>query len=97
MWPELVIATRNQHWVQAKSVAGLCGLMGQQYQELHRASVSRVGTLGQVGISRRQIEGQGTSVDVTLHRSICRISENAKTLQFAFLEGLRAKPHFPSK
>jgi hypothetical protein len=37
---------RNRHPVEAKSVVSLSGLIGQQYQELHGANVSRVGTHG---------------------------------------------------
>src|SRR6266436_94619 len=72
MWPERVIATSNQHWARARSVVGLSGPIGQPYQKLHRASVSRVGTHGWAGISRRQIEGRTASVGLMLHRLICR-------------------------
>src|SRR5882672_12928299 len=71
-WPELAIATSYLHWPRARSVVGLSGRIGQQYQKLHRASVSRVGTHGEAGISRRRIEGQAASVGLTLHRLICR-------------------------
>jgi hypothetical protein len=44
--PGLVFATSPQHGARARSVVGLSGRMGQQYQELYRASVSRIGTHG---------------------------------------------------
>ena len=40
------IATSPRHRARARSVVGLSGRIGQQYQELHCASVSRVGTHG---------------------------------------------------
>jgi hypothetical protein len=44
MWLELVVTTSPQDGARTRSVVGLSGR--QQYQELHRASVSRVGTPG---------------------------------------------------
>src|SRR5882724_12912747 len=87
MWPELVIATSNQHWARARSVVGLSGRIGQQYQKLRRASASRVGTHGQAGISRRQIEGQAASVGLTLHRLICGASVGARTQRLVLSKG----------
>ena len=46
MWPELVIATNNQHWARARSVVGLSGRIGEQRRKPHRISASRVGTHG---------------------------------------------------
>ena len=42
VWPDFVIANINQHWARARSVVGLSGQIGRQYQKLHRASVSHV-------------------------------------------------------
>ena len=94
-WPELATATSYLHWPRARSVVGLSGRIGQQYQKLHRASVSRVGTHGQAGISRRQIEGQVASVGLTLHRLICGASVGARTQRLVLLKGRGRNRIFP--
>jgi hypothetical protein len=82
MWPEPVIATSNQHWARARSVAGLVGRIDQQCQKLRRASVSRVATHGCAGIFGRRIEAQAASVGVIAwfvawFAAILRTSEDA--------------------